>query len=107
MSSTTGSVSLTAPTQGTHQGVVAFQDRNSSAPNTIIGNGNINISGTIYTPAATTNIIANNTDRDGNGVPKDKIGSQIITNSLSVSGSGGFSVNGGSGTPVRTIQLVQ
>jgi hypothetical protein len=108
---TTGPVVLTPPTQGIHQGVVAFQDRASSAPNTITGTppGKTphNIQGTIYTPSAKLNIQANNTDVDSNGIPKDKIGSQIITGSFSVTGGGGFSVAGGTGTPIRLIQLIE
>jgi hypothetical protein len=104
---TTGPVVLTPPTQGIHQGVVAFQDRASSTPNTITGNGNHNIQGTIYTPSAKLNIQANNSEVDSNGIPKEKIGSQIIAGSLSVTGTGGFSVAGGTGTPIRLIQLIE
>ncbi|HLN33060.1 MAG TPA: hypothetical protein VK395_35345 [Gemmataceae bacterium] len=106
-SSTTGTVALTPPSQGTYQGVVAFQDRSSNGTNNITGNGNLNIKGTIYTPGGTVAVTANNRDTSSGGVPKDAIGSQIITNSISVAGAGSFSVAGGSGTPVRLIQLLE
>lgn len=106
-STTTGSVALTPPSQGTYHGVVAFQNRNSTASNTITGNGNVNIQGTIYTPSAQLNIVANNSNSNSNGAPKDNVGSQIITNSLAISGSGSFSVNNANATPVRQIQLIE
>jgi hypothetical protein len=106
-STTTGSVVLTAPTQGTYQGVVAFQDRSSSAPNTITGNGNVNITGTVYTPAAPLSIVANNSSKSANGLPKDNIASQTISNSLAVSGTGSVSVYSASAAPVRVIQLIE
>ena len=105
-STTTGSVVLTAPTQGTYQGVVAFQDRSSSAPNTITGNGNLNITGTVYTPTAPLSIVANSSSKGANGFPTDNVASQIITNTLAVSGSGSASVYSPSAAPVRLIQLV-
>jgi hypothetical protein len=107
-STTTGSVVLTAPSQGTYKGVVAFQDRSSSAPNTITGNGNVNISGTVYTPAAPISIVANNTKSGGgNNAAQDNIGSQIIANTVAISGVGSFTVNNTNATPVRLIQLIE
>jgi hypothetical protein len=107
MSSTTGSVALTPPTQGTYQGVVAFQDRTSSAPNSITGNGNINITGTIYTPASTITVTANSNNKTASGAPVDNVGSQIIANSMNVSGTGTFQVYSPSAAPVRVIQLIE
>jgi len=106
-SSTCGSVSLTPPSCGTYQGVTCFQDRSCSGTNNITCNGNMNIKGTIYTPCGTVAITANCQDKGANGAPKDACGSQIITNSISVAGAGSFSVAGGSGTPVRLIQLLE
>jgi hypothetical protein len=106
-STTTGSVALTSPTQGIYQGVVGFQDRNSNAPNTVNGNGNVNINGTIYTPSAPLSITANSNATRSDGSPEDNVGSQIISNSLSVSGTGTVSVNSSSAAPVRQIQFIQ
>ncbi|HLJ92522.1 MAG TPA: hypothetical protein VKU02_04940 [Gemmataceae bacterium] len=100
-------MSLTPPTYGTHPGVVAFQDCNSSTRKDMPGNGNLKITGTIFTPAAPLSVQANNSDKTDSGISKDKIGSQIVVNNLSVSGNGGFSVSGRGGTPVRVIQLIE
>jgi hypothetical protein len=48
------SVTLTAPTSGTYQGILFFQDRTitSSSKNTISGGSTSNLSGSIYMPSA-------------------------------------------------------
>ncbi len=104
---TTGSVAISPPTQGTYQGLVAFQDRAASNTNVITGNGNLNITGTIYTPAAPISVVANNSSTSKDGTPLDKVGSQIITNTFAASGSGSFAVNNTNATPVRLIQLLE
>ena len=47
-------ITLTAPTSGTYQGVLFFQDRSisSSAANTFSGGSSSNISGSVYLPTA-------------------------------------------------------
>jgi len=47
-----GTVNLSAPTSGTYEGILAFQDRNisSTAANTFDGGANMIINGTLYMP---------------------------------------------------------
>jgi Putative Flp pilus-assembly TadE/G-like len=80
-----GSVTITPPTSGIYQGISIFQDRTSSAPVSVTGNGSMNISGTFYAAHATLNIT-------GNG-STNVIGSQYITYDLNVTGNGGININ--------------
>jgi hypothetical protein len=54
-----GTITLTAPTSGAYQGVGIFQDRSSSVPITVSGNGSLGVTGSIYAAAATLNISGN------------------------------------------------
>jgi Flp pilus assembly protein TadG len=47
-----GTINLSAPTSGTYEGILAFQDRNisSTATNTFDGGSNLTINGAIYMP---------------------------------------------------------
>jgi len=47
-----GSISITPPTTGIYAGISIFQDRTSTVGLTISGNGNMNITGTLYAAAA-------------------------------------------------------
>jgi hypothetical protein len=63
-----GTITLTAPTAGTYQGIGLFQDRSSTAPITVSGNGSLGVSGSIYAARATLNISGNaQTQVYGNG----------------------------------------
>ena len=57
------SVTLTAPTSGTYQGILFFQDRSitSSATNTIAGGAATDISGTVYMPTGDVELVGNTT----------------------------------------------
>ena len=79
-------VTLSAPTRGAYQGVAIFQDRGSSAPISVTGNGVLNLYGALYAAKGTVNV-------SGNGL-LDFHGTngRLITWDLSVSGNGALSV---------------
>jgi hypothetical protein len=94
-------VNLSPPTSGPYAGITIFQDRTSTAPLNLAGNGTLNISGTIYAANAAVNV-------GGNGVT-DQDGSQIIARTLSSSGNGSVTINYASGTlaQARMFGLVE
>jgi hypothetical protein len=47
-----GRLELTPPTSGTYQGITIFQNRTSSAPIRVTGQGELRIAGTLYAPTA-------------------------------------------------------
>jgi Flp pilus assembly protein TadG len=79
-----GLITITPPTSGVYQGISLFQDRTSTAPLSITGNGSLNMTGTFYAAKATLNIA-------GNGV-QNTIGSQYISYDLSLAGNGAINV---------------
>jgi hypothetical protein len=95
-----GSVTLTAPTSGTYQGIVFYQERNSNVDVIFAGNGLFNITGTIYAANALVRV-------SGNG--DATIGSQYISRALSLTGGGAINIvyNPNIVAPVRVLQLVQ
>jgi hypothetical protein len=54
-----GTMHLTPPTSGTYQDITIFQDRTSSVPIDLAGNGDISITGTVYAPRAMLNAAGN------------------------------------------------
>jgi hypothetical protein len=100
-----GIVNLSPMTSGPYQGVTLFQDPSNSSNSKMAGNGNLNVTGTIYAPAASL------TDT-GNGAT-DVFGSQIIANSLTLKGNGTVNLqfdpgNTGAQVPnVRALGLVE
>ncbi len=89
-----GKVTLTPPTTGTYAGISIFQDRDVSSAVQISGNGTVQISGTIYAPAATVQI-------SGNGSSTNTVGGGFIASQVQVSGNGSFSVNQGTSARPR------
>jgi hypothetical protein len=100
-----GIVNLSPMTSGPYQGVTLFQDPSNTSDSKMAGNGNLNVTGTIYAPAA------NLTDT-GNGAT-DVFGSQIIANSLTLKGNGTVNLqfdpnNNGLSVPnVRAFGIVE
>jgi hypothetical protein len=80
-----GAVNLSPMTTGPYAGMVLFQDRSDSNGDKLTGNGNLNITGTIYSPDASMTAVGNGTT--------DVFGSQIIANTLTVKGNGTVNVD--------------
>lgn len=96
-----GTCTLSAPTSGPYQGFTLFQDRTSSVPINVTGNGAMSITGSFYAASATLNITGNGTT--------DVIGGQYISYNLVTGGNGSFSVKWtAADTPaVRQLILVE
>lgn len=94
-------VRISPPTSGLYQGIALFQDRTATQSISISGNGNFNLTGTFY--AAKANLAVS-----GNG-GNYTIGSQYISDSMTVTGGGtiGISWNQNATARMRTIGLVE
>jgi hypothetical protein len=95
-----GSLTLSPPTSGPYKGIAIFQARSATAAVDITGNGSMNLTGTIYAAGANIDLTANG--------GANSIGSQIIADSMTVTGNGSVNVNyNGSGSPVRDTRIVE
>jgi Flp pilus assembly protein TadG len=112
-----GQVLLSPLTNGPYQGMVLWQDRNSTVPVLAEGNGNFNVQGTFYAAAATLSINGNATggtgyyiDDAGNKVMNtSRIGSQYVSQDLSLGGNGNVSIkySGPMAANIRILDLVE
>ncbi len=96
-----GAVTLSPPATGPYQGVTFFQDRESTAPLTIThfaGNGDYNITGALYAANAAVRV----TRKPGDVT----LGSQFVSRTLLLTGSGQLNVPG-SGARRRVFGLVE
>src|SRR5262249_39694361 len=87
-----GSVTLTPQSDGLYQGIVLFQDRTSSVPLGLSGNGAMTVTGTIYAARAAVTVTGNG-GVDGQGIPLDTVGSDYIVADLVVSGNGSLRIS--------------
>ena len=96
-----GTCTLSPPTTGPYQGFTLFQDRASTVPINVAGQGAMTLTGTLYAAGATLNITGNGTT--------DLIGAQYISRSLVTGGNGSFRVDwNAADTPgVRQLLLVE
>ena len=113
-----GTVNLGPLTNGPYAGVILWEDRNSSVPVEVDGNGNFSILGTFYVAGALLTISGNGatqtgfTDSLGNFVPtgsNSHIGSQYISLDLSLTGNANIGINysGPDRARTRIITLVE
>jgi Flp pilus assembly protein TadG len=97
-----GPVTLSPMQSGTYAGLTIYQDRTNTSQDSITGQstGSLNITGTVYTPAATFTLT-------GSGA-NYAIGSQYIVYQLVATGSGNFNVTyNGQASPNRDLYLVE
>src|SRR5262249_32229811 len=95
-----GAVTISPMTTGLYQGSSFFQDRTATAPASVTGDGNLNSSGTFYAAAASVKITGSSSN--------DVIGSQYISNDLTLTGNGSVSINfSGSTAKTRNIGLIE
>jgi Flp pilus assembly protein TadG len=98
-----GAVTLSPLQSGTYKNITVYEDRSNTSQDSITGQstGSLNVTGTIYTPAAKFTL----TGAGGNYA----IGSQYIVYQLVVTGSGNFNVvyNGPKLAPNRILYLVE
>jgi hypothetical protein len=96
-----GTVNLAPLTDGPYTGMTIFQARNATEPLSITGNGSFTITGTIYAAGALLTA-------SGNGSVSN-IGSQYVTNDLSLTGNGNIYIDWAGKQVARTriITLVE
>jgi Putative Flp pilus-assembly TadE/G-like len=90
-------ISMSPPTSGPYQGISLFQDRTSTQSLSIAGNGDFTITGTFYAAAAQLSVAGNGT--------QSTIGSQYISDTLTVSGGGALNINWTQDQTARTRYL--
>jgi Flp pilus assembly protein TadG len=79
-----GVVNLSALSSGPYAGLLMWQNRTSTVPMSLAGNGSFNLTGTFYAANANLQIT-------GNGIAT--IGSQYISRTLNLSGNGIITIN--------------
>jgi hypothetical protein len=95
-----GAVSLTPMPTGPYAGITFFQRRDSTAPLSVTGNGNMYITGTFYAQGADLNVSGN-----GGG---NVMGSQYISYHLILGGNGNIQIDwNGNTARSRTVGLVE
>lgn len=96
-----GACTLSPPTSGPYQGITLWQQRGTTAPVSITGNGQFNISGTFYANSATVNIAGNGT--------ANMVGSQVIAYDVALGGNGGLNISwSANNVPgIRNVVLVE
>jgi hypothetical protein len=80
-----GAITLSPPTPGIYTGITIFQDRTSTAPVSITGNGGMNITGTIYAANALATITGNGSN--------NTIGGQYIVFDMTAAGNGNITIS--------------
>jgi hypothetical protein len=98
-----GPMTLSPLQSGTYKNITVYEDRSNTSQNSITGGttGNLNVTGTVYTPAAKVTV----TGKGGNLA----LASQYIVYQLSVTGSGNFNIDysGLAVSPNRNLYLVE
>jgi hypothetical protein len=116
-----GTVNLSPLASGPYAGMMLWQERSSTVPVLVEGNGSFNVAGTFYAAGAMLNINGNGqtstgtstgsyVDSSGNTVQGgSKIGSQYISADLSLGGNGNISIKyaGPDLARTRIITLVE
>lgn len=107
-----GTTTMSPLTDGPYSGMMLWQNRNSPVDILVEGNGNFNVGGTFYAAGAKLNINGNGgttTGSDGVAIAGSVIGSQYISNNLSLGGNGNIVINytGGKKQPTRILCLVE
>jgi len=80
-----GNVKLTPPSSGTYAGITLYQNRSSSAPVSLSGNGELNIRGTIYAARAPLTLSSN--------AKLPTLGSLDVADTITVSGNASMVVS--------------
>lgn len=99
-----GSVSIIPPASGSYRGLSIFQKRGTPSYHgptlTISGQGNVNVTGTIYAAFASVSLSGSGTN---------VVGGQIIADTFSLTGSSVFTINSGTQPTAneRVLGLVQ
>ncbi len=107
-----GSVILSPLTDGPYSGMMIWQDRDAVNEVLVEGNGEFTVKGTFYAAGAKLNVNGNGgttTGDTGQVIQGSTIGSQYISNNLSLGGNGNVHINyfGPAVARVRILTLVE
>jgi len=96
-----GGFNLSAPTSGTYQGIVLYEDRTDSSGITLSGSTGTNVNGVVYMPKGN---LTYSGDSGTSGVATTLVVNNIIFSGDTYINNAATSAYGGSGCPVRLIQ---
>lgn len=107
-----GSVELTPLTSGPYSGMMLWQERNSTVPAIVEGNGNFTVKGSFYFASALLSVSGNGgtfSGDDGEIIQGSRIGSQFIVKDLALSGNGNIYLKykDSPSAPARILALVE
>ncbi len=107
-----GSVILSPLTDGPYSGMMIWQDRDAVNEVLVEGNGEFTVKGTFYAAGAKLNVNGNGgttTGDTGQVIQGSTIGSQYVSNNLSLGGNGNVLINyfGPEAAKVRILTLVE
>lgn len=91
-----GSVAMSALTSGPYAGILLFQNRTATQTMSVAGNGSFDLTGTFYAANALLNVTGNGTAT---------IGSQYISRTLNLGGSGNIRINYSEDGTARTRDI--
>jgi Flp pilus assembly protein TadG len=77
-----GSLTISAPTSGTYQGIAIYQDRADTNGVSLVGGSTLDVSGVIYAPAANVSLSGNS--------GSSTVNTTIVANTLSLNGTTSF-----------------
>jgi hypothetical protein len=98
----TGKIQMSPPTSGTYQGISIFQDRASNQALSITGNGNTQITGTVYGQSAAVHLASAGT------TSANVLGGGYVSNTMSITAGSSFSINSGHTRPKNPeVRLVE
>ncbi|MDA8049789.1 MAG: pilus assembly protein TadG-related protein [Rhodospirillales bacterium] len=84
---TSSNVLMSAPTSGPYAGVLVYQDPAATAGNTITGNTDLAMSGTLYFPSTSFQMIGNSTAGPTTVQTQSGVGINIVAQTVSVTGN--------------------
>jgi hypothetical protein len=107
-----GSVNIAPLTSGPYTGISFWQDRTSSVPIQVAGNGTFNVDGTFYAAGALLTITGNGgvyTGDSNETINGSKIGSQFIAKDLNLAGNGNIVIKyrGPGSARTKLLRLVE
>jgi Putative Flp pilus-assembly TadE/G-like len=96
------SLTLTAPTSGTYDGILFFQQRGDANAFSLGGSGSMNMTGIFYMPSAPLNL---------SGAASETFAAAFVARQLNLSGSGSVTLNDynltNSSSPLTSVRLVE
>jgi Flp pilus assembly protein TadG len=96
------SLTISAPTSGTYDGILFFQERGDTNAFSLSGSGSMNMTGIFYVPSAPLNL---------SGSGSETFDAAFVASQLNLSGSGSITLNDynltNSSSPLTSVRLVE